>query len=423
LSQRKRRVLVVGTTRDYIDHIRKRMPGRAVFLTDPDVMTDTGIPTIPEDEELICPLMDEQAAMDRLRNFLDRQNILLSGVACFDCESLLMAATVANKWSLPFPSRQSILYCRNKYLCKKRWASHGIPCPRVRAVHSFDDIAGFMRKIGGPVVLKPVSGSGSELTFRCNSLGEASRAYRTILKGLMARATDRMYYLNGKAGRANVICEEFVGGDEFSCDVYYDAGEVQVLRITNKYFPEERLIGTTLAYEIPAKLPGAIGETVFRRYLGEAAKALGLTRSLCMVDFIWHNGLPYFLELSPRPGGDCLPPLIEQSCGVDMLGVTLDFAEGRPPRVPPSNTWEHLVGVRFHADRAGRLQSIHPQLREWEENMRELVWIRRPGDQIELPPKDYGSWLLGYGIFSPKTGLAIQDQLRNLVRAVAVDIV
>ncbi|WP_457571482.1 ATP-grasp domain-containing protein [Desulfovulcanus sp.] len=423
MSQHKRRVLVVGTTRDYIDHIRRRMPGRAVFLTDPQAQVDNEIPPIPEDEELVCPLTDEQAAVDRLRNFLERQNILLSGVACFDCESLLMASVVANKWGLPFPSRQSILYCRNKYLCKKRWANRGIPCPRGCDVHSLDDITDFMQETCGPVILKPLSGSGSELTFRCDSLDEASEVYETILKGLMARATDRMYYLNGKAGQASMICEEFVIGDEFSCDVYYDAGEVQVLRIARKYFQEKGAVGTTLAYEIPAKLPGTVGETIFKHYLKEAAKALGLTRSLCMVDFIWHDGLPYFLELSPRPGGDCLPPLIEQSCGVDMLGVMLDFAEGRPPMVPPSNTWEHLVGVRFYADRAGRLQSIRPQLLEWEENMRDLVWIKRPGDQIELPPKDYGSWLLGYGIFSPKTGLAIQDQLRDLVQAVAVDIV
>ena len=142
-----------------------------------------------------------------------------------------------------------------------------------------------------------------------------------------------------------------------------------------------------------------------------------------MVDFIWHEGIPYLLELSPRPGGDCLPALIEQSCGVDMLGLTLDFAEGKPIKMPPKSVWERLICVRFYAEYSGWLQSIRPRLHEWQGKTRKIVWLRKPGDEIILPPDDYSSWLLGYGIFSPNAGIPIKDQIRRIVQSVSVDIV
>ena len=39
--------------------------------------------------------------------------------------------------------------------------------------------------------------------------------------------------------------------------------------------------------------------------LKSAAQAVGLTRALCMVDFILQANELVFLEIAPRPGGDC----------------------------------------------------------------------------------------------------------------------
>jgi len=422
-SQHDNRVLVVGTTRDYIDHIRNRMPGRAVFVTDPDTITDSTRGPFTDDDELVCPLGDEQAAIDSLRNFLEQRNVALKGVACFDCESLPTAAAIAERWGFPFPTRQSVYYCRNKYISKRVWASRGVPCPRVCSARSVEDIISFMEEVGTEIILKPLTGSGSELTFRCDSLEAAADAFGIVVEGLAARSKDRMYCLGGKSVGSNVLCEEFVSGEEFSCDIYYDAEEVEALRMARKYLREEGPTGTAQAYEIQAPLPEGLEKAFFEHCLVEAAKALGLTRCLCMVDFICRDGRPYFLELSPRPGGDCLPPLIGQSCGLDIIGLTLDFAEGKSPKIPPVSAWEHLVGLRFHAHHAGLLQAIRPLWGEWKRNIRDVAWLRHPGDRIELPPKEYNSWLLGYAIFKPRTGISIRDQVRRLNQAVEVDII
>jgi biotin carboxylase len=421
LPRLSRRVLVVGTTRDYIDRIRDRMPGRALFLTDPGAVSP-GIDPVPAHEELVCPLADEGVAAAELKAFLGREAVTLSGITCFDCESLPLAAALAERWGLPFPTRQTVLRCRDKYLCKTIWAEHGISSPRVRRVFGLGDIRAFMGETGGPVVLKPRSGGGSALTFRCNTVDAAAGPYAGILKGLKDRAADRLFQTPAPGERPAVICEEWVGGDEFSCDVCVNGKDVQILRTARKYFSDEMPVGATLAYEIPAGPPDGIPQAVLRKDLGQVAEALGLKQGLFMVDFICRKGRCYFLELTPRLGGDCLPWLIEESCGVDMLEFALDFAEGLSPAMPPPEQWEHLIGVRFHADRAGRLEAIRPRFREYGESVRSQLWLRSPGHRIKLPPEDYDTWLLGHIIFSPRSVPDVREQVRDLLRAVEVDI-
>ena len=118
------RVLVVGTTGDYIDHIHKTQPGRTVFLIDPG--SDSPIPSSRPDRQLRCRLSDLDQVVPRLRDFLTRNRIRLNGIACFDCESLFMAAHIAQLWSLPFPSPQTVLNCRDKYRSKILWRQEGV---------------------------------------------------------------------------------------------------------------------------------------------------------------------------------------------------------------------------------------------------------------------------------------------------------
>jgi len=421
LPKRSTRVLVVGTTRDYIDRIRERMPGRAFFLTDTGTVSP-GIIPLPPDEELVCPLTDEDGAAAGLKAFLDRGAITLCGIACFDCESLPLAAALAERWGFLFPKKQTVHYCRDKYLSKKIWADRGISCPRVRQVDGLADIHTFMRETEKPIILKPRAGSGSALTFRCDSLDAATEHYLGILEGLKNRATDRLFQPTEPGSKPGVVCEEWLSGDEFSCDVCVTEKDVRILRTARKYFSDEMPVGATLAYEIPAGPPDGIPEAVFKKDLGQAAEALGLKQGLYMVDFICRNGRCYFLELAPRLGGDCLPWLIEESCGVDMLEFALDFAEGLSPAMPPPEQWEHLIAVRFHAHRAGRLEAIRPRFHQHAENVRSQLWIRQPGDRIKLPPEDYDTWLLGHIIFSPRSVPDIPEQIRDLLRAVEVDI-
>jgi biotin carboxylase len=156
--------------------------------------------------------------------------------------------------------------------------------------------------------------------------------------------------------------------------------------------------------------------------LGDAARALGLTHSICMVDFIVTSDEITFLELTPRIGGDCLPPLVRQSCGLDTIGLALDFAEGRMCPIPEKELWTRLVGLRLFSSSTGTLSEIRTEMAAQDLRVREIYLKYARGHKIVLPPVDYNSWMLGHVIFEPDNDLSVMEQCLNLKNKIVISI-
>jgi hypothetical protein len=138
-----------------------------------------------------------------------------------------------------------------------------------------------------------------------------------------------------------------------------------------------------------------------------------------MLDFIVRDGEAMMIEIAPRVGGDCLPFLIRQSCGLDIFGCALDFAAGATTPIPTPERWRPLVGLRLFADEGGTVRTIDDSRLRSDARVLEYMLLRRPGDAIVLPPDDYGSWLLGHVILNfPESGdiEALHAELRAQLR-------
>jgi biotin carboxylase len=412
-----RRAIVVGTTTDYIDLINRGHPDRAVFVTDPRERA-RGFESPPgEDSEVLCDLSRPRQAVAELVKHLRRWNQEATGVACFDCESLALAAVVAKAVAAPFPSVEAVIAARSKFTCKQLWRQAGLPCPEMALAHDEAEAVGFLEALGHPAVLKPLTGSGSELIFLCHTASDCGQAVKTSLTRLAGHANVRMYVSSGAETpdpRQTLVMEEFVPGDEYSCDFILDGDRLEIVRLARKIPSEGQPMGTIAAYLLPAELPAEVDRSRFRDQLRDAARALGLTRSVCMLDFIIRDGRALMLELTPRIGGDCLPFLIKQSCGLDMLGLALDFAEEVPVIVPPPDRWQPLVGVRLFAKTPGVVEYIDDDPLRRDPRVRETYLKRRPGHRVVLPPDDYDSRLLGHVIFEPTAAVDIAAEAAAL---------
>ncbi|WP_372679595.1 acetyl-CoA carboxylase biotin carboxylase subunit family protein, partial [Desulfosarcina sp.] len=300
-----RRVLVVGTTADYIEWIRTCRPGQALFLTDPSVRREADQPAPLPDEELLCDLADEPRVLETLAGHLDRWRLGLSGVTCYDCESMALAARLADAYALSYPSVQAINNCRDKHRSKILWRVHHLDTPDVRRIGSAGEAVEFFRDIGGPCVLKPLSGSGSELIFRCDSEADCKRHHRRIVQGLEKRRSHRLYQPFCATG-VDILAEAYVGGEEYSCDFILEDDRVTLIRLARKVLFSQDPFGTAKAYVLPDVWPEAIDAGKLEWTLFRSAKALGIQRAVCMLDFILHHGRMVLLEMAPRPGGDCL---------------------------------------------------------------------------------------------------------------------
>src|SRR5204862_423819 len=117
--------------------------------------------------------------------------------------------------------------------------------------------------------------------------------------------------------------------------------------------------GTILGYELPAGLPKGCDLDTFRTQIGRAAQALGISRAIVMLDFIVRDGRAVMIEMTPRPGGDCLPPLILQSSGFDILGAALDFGKEKKISIPNKTQRNKMFGVLLLAQKEGTVPSFY----------------------------------------------------------------
>lgn len=419
-------ILVVGTTSEYIDLLAERFKGRVMFLTDIGERTKIKKNKSATFDEIVIDLEDYEGVLELLREYLMTHDICLSGIACFDCESLALASVIAYKYSLVFPSFEVVMACRSKYLLKNIWKSHGVPCPDAALIRSREDVICFFNEHQGAVVIKPLTGSGSELVFLCEDREECLLSYKIIKDKLKNHYDRRMYtsrHMYQDHNPRNVfVMEEYVPGEEYSCDFIIDEGRVKIIRFVKKIINSQSSFGTVSAYILPAEFPVGWNEEKLRVLLSRAAESLGLNKTIAMVDLKIHKGDVYLLELTPRAGGDCLPPLIEASSGFDMLKATLDFSEKRDIVIPDRSCWKMMVGLHLLAEKEGILTKLDATSIERDSRTRKLYFKRSVGDQILLPPKDYDLRQLGYVIFEPDKTESIENQCKQMVNKLVVEI-
>ena len=416
----KSRVLVVGTTADYIEWIRRAYPRNALFLTDQVIRRNAREPEPSDEEELFCDLNDYSEVAGSLKNHLQKWGISLDGIACFDCESMELAAKLAQYYSLPYPDAETIRNCRDKYISKLLWQRNNIRCPASRIAGTTESVAAFLNLVKSPCVMKPLTGSGSELVFRCDSQEERRTVFAEIQKGLQERRSHRLY-MSDYHSDPPIIIEELVSGSEYSCDFIIDNGRAEVIRLTKKIPSPHGPFGTIRGYIIEASLPKEIEETKFERILIHGAEVLGIRRAVCMADFMLCGGEVVLLEMTPRPGGDCLPYLLRHSMNLDILKLNLDFARRLPVRISKLQDHKPYAGLRLHAGKSGVLGKIDTQNLSRDPRVLEIHLPRRQGHIVRMPPEDYESWLLGHIIFRPDES-DLERQYDELINQLKVEI-
>jgi len=419
--QSEDRLLVVGTTPDYIEWIRRICPQRALFITDPAARSKTREPLPEPHEEVLCELVDYEDVQKAVKCHLKHWGMRVNGIACFDCESMALAALLAQDFSASFVSLSAVNNCRDKLISKIIWQQNGIESPRITPVRKVEDAIDFLSDIENDCVLKPLSGSGSELVFRCRTENECHRAFDLIQDGLQQRKHHRLY--RGVSGDSpQIIVEEFVDGQEYSCDFLMEEESATLIRLARKIPSFCGPFGTTMGYVLDDILPQGFDLQRFCRYLARAAGALGIKRSICMADFMMPNGKIIFLEMAPRPGGDCLPSLIRHALQLDILALTLDTAQNRPLRIGPFRPSRPFVGLRIHARQSGIFKRINRAPMEGNPQIKEIQMMRHPGDIIRMPPEDYDSFLLGNIIFTPENGMDLMSECRRILDSFTVEI-
>jgi len=358
----------------------------------------------------LADLADLPAALAALARHLDRHGQRLSGIACYDCESLLLAAAAAEAHGLSFHPAPAIRAARDKGESKRLWRAASVPCPASAAASTLEEARRALEIVGLPAIVKPLTGAGSELVFRSETKEEALKAFKSACAALIAHGDPRMY----AEGGATLLFESFVSGPEFSADFLLEAGRARALRLGGKLVSREAECGIARAYVVPAFESMGVPASEVEEILARAATSLGFTGGLFMADFIVSGGTPKVLEVTPRVSGDCLPWLSRRASGLDTLGLTLDCAEGLPLAIPEPGAWRPLVGLRLFARRAGTVKVLDGARLLSDPRVEEVHFYRRPGHRVALPPDDYHSRVLGHALFRPDPARTLEEECAEL---------
>ena len=194
----------------------------------------------------------------------------------------------------------------------------------------------------------------------------------------------------------------------------------EIIRLARKIHSPHGPFGTIRGYIIEESLPEEIEEQLFELILLQGAQALGIRRAVCMADFMVYGSEVKLLEMTPRPGGDCLPFLLRHSMDLDILKLNLDFARQIPVKISRMQNQKPCAGLRLHAEKNGVLEKIDVRHLSMDPRVLEIHLPRCPGDIVRMPPEDYESWLLGHIIFIPDENY-LESQFDELINQINVE--
>lgn len=292
------------------------------------------------------------------------------GVTSSSEYSIAIAAEVARSLGRPHPDPDAVRACRDKHRQRSRLRDAGMPCPGFAAARDTAQAVAAAERIGMPVVVKPVAGSGSIGVRLCTDAVEVAAAAAALLDADPAALA--------LPPQDAVLVEEYLDGVEYSVETL----DEQVIGVTRKHLGAAPYFVET-GHDFPAPLDGA-GEAEIGDTARSALRALGLGWGAAHVEMRCTAAGPRIVEVNPRLAGGMIPRMVQVATGVDMIFQVVAEAAGRPTTSQPSHAG--AAAIRFLvAETAGRLLGIDGVDRaRGLPGVVEVGLIREPGWDVVL---------------------------------------
>ena len=247
----------------------------------------------------------------------------------------------------------------NKHAMRKRFEEHNVPSPLSIELY---DKNGFDHSFTYPIIVKPVDRSGSR--------GITKVLCEEDLNDAINRALEQSFC-------KRVLIEEFVEGDEFSCESISWKGEHKIIAFTKKFTTGAPGFIETGHYE-----PAFVGKDerlvdMISPIIINALDSLGIEYGASHSEFkINKEGEIKLIEIGARMGGDMIgSSLVKLSTGVDFVEQVINVALGIKPTIV--KTKDKASGIRYIFTK----KDIEVYRRIQKENPEFLV----ESDRIEIP--------------------------------------
>ena len=251
-----------------------------------------------------------------------------AGVVATDDQTVELASRVAAELGLPHNPPGAARLSRRKDLARARLAAAGVPVPEHRVVSLDRPLRPQLQGLAYPVVLKPVSLSGSRGVIRADDRRMAEQAVARI-----AAILQHEQQLPAEE-RNRILVERFVPGEEVALEGLLHRGRLQVLALFDKPDPLEGPFFEETYYVTPSRhslaVQGLIGQRV-----AEACRAYGLQEGPVHAELRLHRGDAWIMEVASRTIGGYCGRLLRFGAGQRLEELVIARAVDRPLTLQP----------------------------------------------------------------------------------------
>lgn len=277
-------------------------------------------------------------------------------------------ATLAMERGLAHSPVEALAAATNKFLARSRLATSGVPDVPFALGIDEASVRALAQRVGYPVVLKPLTGVGSSLIYRCNNDREVRANWRRATKALPRAHYDQLRMAPHTVETAPgvvmyfdplrmMLVERYLPGREVSVECMIVGRQVQTLVVHDKLSVEET--SATVLEHLLIAPPVRFTRREVRKLCDHAVRAtaaLGLRDLFCHVELRWVDGVgPRVIEINPRIGAGCVIDSIEAFTNLDVDAVRALLIMGQtPPRFQIRRAGHHAMTFIF-APRSGTL--------------------------------------------------------------------
>jgi biotin carboxylase len=263
--------------------------------------------------------------------------------------------------------------CINKFRMKEVLAQHGVNIPAFAEIGSVEELSSFVRRVGYPVVVKPVDNSGARGVLRVTEKVDLRWAFDYA----------RRFSYSGE-----VQVEQFVAGQQLSTEGLMLDGTFHTTGLADRNYAR---LDETVPYmiedggDIPTTLNAAARQSVVGEF-EKAVRALGIDWGPAKGDMVFgDDGKSYVIEIAARlSGGNFCYDKVPWSTGVDIVDILVDMAINNPVDVRRFEPTKALAtSQRYFFPPPGTITEIRGlEAARAQEYVRKIdLWVK-PGDRI-----------------------------------------
>ena len=244
---------------------------------------------------------------------------------CAD-QMILVVSKISEELGLPcYINYETAVNVSNKEYMKDLFVKYGIPTSQFIVKDEITEID--IKGMDFPLITKPVDAYSSKGVRRVNSWEELKRAFDEAVD------ISRTH---------TAIVEEYVGGEEYTVDVYVEDGVAKVLCIgVLDKIPEK---GKFVICR--GRYPSGVTQEIKQRITDAAqkiAEAFGLKNTPMLIQLKVDNDKLSVIEFCARTGGGIKFRLIPMISGFDVVKAVIDLTLGQKPHVEPFVDNAHII--------------------------------------------------------------------------------